>query len=147
MGCQGFFPQHSALFEALFLGQGPFPAHFSWARASALWPPGSQLQLVCRQQDPLTFTLIFFSLPFWKTARKTTKKTRISSACRTPKILGKKRGETLKIARNSLKRKKVRKTKKARKRRLGQWLHRRKSASGVTMCYDSQLHPINAGKQ
>ena len=34
-------------------------------------------------------TLIFFSLPFWKTARKTTKKARISSACRTPKILGK----------------------------------------------------------
>ena len=33
--------------------------------------------------------LIFFSLPFWKTARKTTKKARISSACRTPKILGK----------------------------------------------------------
>ena len=34
-------------------------------------------------------TLIFFSLPFWKTAGKTTKKARISSACRTPKILGK----------------------------------------------------------
>ena len=34
-------------------------------------------------------TLIFFSLPFWKTARKTTRKARISSACRTPKILGK----------------------------------------------------------
>ena len=33
--------------------------------------------------------LIFFSLPFWKTARKTTKTARISSACRTPKILGK----------------------------------------------------------
>ena len=31
---------------------------------------------------------IFFSLPFCKTARKTTKKARISSACRTPKILG-----------------------------------------------------------
>ena len=44
--------------------------------------------------------LIFFSLPFWKTARKTTKKARISSACRTPKILGKE-GKTLKIARNS----------------------------------------------
>ena len=34
-------------------------------------------------------SLIFFSLPFWKTGRKTTKKARISSACRTPKILGK----------------------------------------------------------
>ena len=34
-------------------------------------------------------TLIFFSLRFWKTARKTTKKARISSACHTAKILGK----------------------------------------------------------
>ena len=35
-------------------------------------------------------TLIFFSLPSWRTARKTTKKTRIFYACRrTPKILGK----------------------------------------------------------
>ena len=41
--------------------------------------------LFCR----LGKTLIFFSLPFWKTARKITKKARISSACRTPKILGK----------------------------------------------------------
>ena len=29
--------------------------------------------------------------PFWKTARKTSKKTRISYACRTPKIFGKER--------------------------------------------------------
>ena len=35
------------------------------------------------------FSLIFFSWPFWKTARKTTKQARISSACRTSKILGK----------------------------------------------------------
>ena len=36
-----------------------------------------------------TNALIFFSLPFWKTARKTIKKARISYACQTPKILGK----------------------------------------------------------
>ena len=35
--------------------------------------------------------VIFFSLPFWNTARKTTKKARISYACQTPKILGKER--------------------------------------------------------
>ena len=34
-------------------------------------------------------TLIFFSLPFLRTARKTTKRARISYACRTLKILGK----------------------------------------------------------
>ena len=34
-------------------------------------------------------TLIFFSLLFWRTARKTTKKARIFYPCRTPKILGK----------------------------------------------------------
>ena len=34
-------------------------------------------------------TLFFFSLLFWKTARKTTKKARIFSLLRTPKILGK----------------------------------------------------------
>ena len=39
--------------------------------------------------NSVLLTLIFFSLPFWKTARKTTKKIRISSACRTPKIFGK----------------------------------------------------------
>ena len=32
---------------------------------------------------------VFFSLPFWKMARKTTKKTGISYACRTPRILEK----------------------------------------------------------
>ena len=36
---------------------------------------------------PLNPDLLF--LPFWKTARKTTKRARISYTCRTPKILGK----------------------------------------------------------
>ena len=30
-----------------------------------------------------------YGVPFWKAARKTAKKARVSSACRTPKILGK----------------------------------------------------------
>ena len=37
----------------------------------------------------LTLSLIFFSLPFWKTARKTTQKGKDFFCCRTPKILGK----------------------------------------------------------
>ena len=53
-----------------------------------------------------TNSLILFSLPFWKTARKTTKKAR--------QVLGKK-GKTLEIVRKSLKRKEARKSKKARK--------------------------------
>ena len=47
-------------------------------------------------------TLIFFSLRFWKAARKTTKKARISYACRTPEILEKEGGNT----QNRMKRKK-----------------------------------------
>ena len=61
-------------------------------------------------------TLIFFS--FLENIKETTKKARISSACRTLKSLGKE-GKTLKIARNSLQRKKSRQSKKARKRRSG----------------------------
>ena len=63
-------------------------------------------------------TLIFFSLLFWKTARKTTKKTRIFYPCRTPKTLGKK-GKTLKKARNCLNIKKARKFKKQGKEDQG----------------------------
>ena len=59
----------------------------------------------------------FFSLPFWKTARKTTKKARISSACRTPKILGKE-GKTLKIARKSLKRKRQKENQTGKEKKI-----------------------------
>ena len=66
-------------------------------------------------------SLIFFSLPFWKTARKTTRKARIfcpPPSCRTPKIL-EKEGKTHEKARNFLERRKARQSKKARKRRSG----------------------------
>ena len=63
-------------------------------------------------------SLIFFSLLFLEKARKTTKKARIFSLLRTLKFLGKK-GKTIKKARISLPMKKARKSKKARKRRLG----------------------------
>ena len=105
-----------------------FSSFFCWENRQKRFPKfPPKLHRKFHHQTPLQLrflvvagpsTLLFLSLPFWKTARKTAKKTRISSACRTPTIFGKE-GKTLKIARNSLKRKKARKTKKARKRRLG----------------------------
>ena len=65
-----------------------------------------------------SLTLIFFSLPFWKTARKTTKKARISSACRTPKTLGKE-GKNAQNRKEFLEKEKSKENQKARKRRLG----------------------------
>ena len=57
------------------------------------------------------------SLPFWKTARKTTKKARISYACRTPKVLGKE-GKTLKITRNSFKKEKGKEIQKGKDKKI-----------------------------
>ena len=62
-------------------------------------------------------TALFPDLLFLEDGKETTQKARISYACRTLKSSGKK-GKTLKITRNSLKRKKRRKSKKARKRRF-----------------------------
>ena len=68
---------------------------------------------------PVGPTLIFFSLLFWKTARKTTKKTRNFFIPGEPlKSLGKK-GKTLKKTRNSLERKKARNSKKQGKEDQG----------------------------
>ena len=56
----------------------------------------------------VSFHDLLFLVFFWKTARKTSKKARISFARQIPKILGKE-GKKLKIAGNSLKRNKARK--------------------------------------
>ena len=61
--------------------------------------------------------LIFFSLPFWKTARKTTKKARISSACRTPKILGKE-GEKAQDRKEFLQKEKGKENQKGKEKKI-----------------------------
>ena len=78
---------------------------------------------VCKFGFVWSSPLIFFSLPFWKTARKTTKKARISSACRTPTILGKE-GKNAQNRKEFLEKEKGKENQKeARKRRLGSDLY------------------------
>ena len=95
--------------------------HVGGQTRSFVWP------IQDRKPENLIFprssghSLIFFSLFFWKIARKTTKKQGFFIVAEPLKSLGKK-GKTRKKARNSLGRKKARKSKKARKRRLG-FLH------------------------
>ena len=65
-------------------------------------------------------TLIFFSLPFWKTARKTTKKARISSACRTLKILGKE-GKNAQNRKEFLEKAKGKENQKGKEKKIRAW--------------------------
>ena len=51
--------------------------------------PKSQLLIINVPLKGVGKTLIFFSLLFWKKARKTTKKASIFDPCQTPKTLGK----------------------------------------------------------
>ena len=89
-------------------------------RSGLAIPSGS-----CRAQSKAGTSLIFFSLLFWKKARKTTKKTRLFSLLRTPQIPGKE-GKNNQKNKEFLAKQKARKSKKARKRRLG-LAHRNRS--------------------
>ena len=91
----------SEFFEPLFCGSEKVPAKF---------PPSFPHHF---PPQPL----IFFSLPFWKTARKTTKKARISSACRTPQSLGKE-GQNAQIRKEFLEKEKGKENQKGKEKKI-----------------------------
>ena len=91
---------------------------FGWPPAACLLKRPRPFTHYRKRQTYRELTLIFFSLQFWKTARKNTPKRQGFLLPAEPlKSLGKK-GKTLKIARNSLKRKKARKTKKGKEKKI-----------------------------